>query len=201
MKFLLSIILLTIALYSVNYNQVKITPELSYVHAYHKSSIIKIHRIQDTKHKLTGEYAITYKPMTYIQPIKIKGIKTIGEVELLKFIKTKANKQRGLLIDARSKKAYKKSIPSAINIPSEVMKNDSKVKKILSALGIKTKKDGSINSKQALSLVIYSHANWCDKAPNFIKILLENGYPANKILYYRGGIQMWKILGFTTIRN
>jgi hypothetical protein len=34
-----------------------------------------------------------------------------------------------------------------------------------------------------------------------INILLEHGYPADKIFYYRGGFQMWKILGFTTVKN
>ncbi len=30
---------------------------------------------------------------------------------------------------------------------------------------------------------------------------MELGYPPEKLLYYRGGFQMWKILGFTTVTN
>ena len=187
-----------------SYDKVRITPEISYIHAYHKNkAILKIHRIQDTKHKLVGEYAITYRPNKDIQPIRIdKNIKTIGEIELLKFIQRKGNNQKGLILDVRDKKMYKKeSIPSAVNIPSKVLSKKRKMQKILKALGMKKLDDGTLDSSEAMHLIVYSHGNWCNKAPLFIKELLDLGYPADKILYYRGGFQMWKILGFTTVIN
>jgi len=30
--------------------------------------------------------------------------------------------------------------------------------------------------------------------------LLKYGYPANKIKWYRGGMQNWEILGFNTVK-
>lgn len=33
-----------------------------------------------------------------------------------------------------------------------------------------------------------------------IKGLLEIGYPAHKILWYRGGMQDWESLGLTTLK-
>jgi hypothetical protein len=32
-----------------------------------------------------------------------------------------------------------------------------------------------------------------------MKALMELGYPEEKMKYYRGGMQAWQLLGFTTI--
>jgi hypothetical protein len=40
---------------------------------------------------------------------------------------------------------------------------------------------------------------WCDQSPRAIKGLLHLGYPAEKLLYYRGGMQDWMILGLTVV--
>lgn len=185
------------------FDKVKITPEMSYIYVYHKGKAVKVHRIQDTKNKLTGEYASTYRPNKYIQPIKMHNdIQTIGEVELLSFMKNKVNKRKGLLVDLRSKRAYaKESIPSAVNIPSKTKNSKAKVEKILKVLGAKRLADGSLDTRRVMDVAFYCNGLWCDKSSEFIKTFLELGYPADKMLYYRGGFQMWKILGFTTVIN
>jgi hypothetical protein len=38
---------------------------------------------------------------------------------------------------------------------------------------------------------------WCGQSPHAIKNLLALGYPAEKIYYYRGGMQAWQSLGLT----
>ena len=104
------------------------------------------------------------------------------------------------LVDLRPKSAYKKeTIPSSVNIPASVKDNPAKLKKIMKIFGLKKLPDGSIDASKALEVAFYCNGLWCDKSSGFIKILLDNGYPADKMLYYRGGFQMWKILGFTTI--
>ena len=119
---LLAAVTATAALQAGQFDKVKITPDISYVYIYHKGKAVKTHRIQDTKHKLTGEYAKTYRPGQYIQPINLKnGVMTIGEVEILNFMKNKVNKKKGLIIDVRDKDRYKKeSLPSAVNIPVKI---------------------------------------------------------------------------------
>jgi len=201
-KFILALAL-SISAFSGQFDKVKITPEMSYIYVYHKGKAVKVHRIQDTKHKLTGEYAKQYRPNQDIQPIKMhKNIQTIGEVELLHFMKDKSNDKKGLIIDVRTKKDYKKeSIPSAVNIPSSTKDDTVKMEKILKVLGAKRAKNGSLDTSNAMDIAVYCHGLWCEKAPEFIKTVLEMGYPAEKILYYRGGFQMWKILGFTTVTN
>ena len=203
MKLLLSFIAVMTVVLAGKYDKVKITPDISYIYVYHKGKAVKIHRIQDTKNKLTGEYAKTYRPGTSIQPIKVaEGVRTIGEVELLMFLKEEVNKKNGLLVDLRSRDYYKaESIPGAVNIPFKTIKDHEKMEKILKVLGAKRRADGSLDTSKARTVAFYCHGLWCKKTAGFIKKFLELGYPPEKILYYRGGFQMWKILGFTTVAN
>lgn len=203
MRAITLLLVLMVSGYAGQYDKVKITPEISYIYVYHKGKAVKVHRIQNTKNKLTGEYASTYRPNQDIQPIKMhKDIQTIGEVELLYFMKNRVNKKKGILVDLRSKKAYKsESIPSAVNIPSQTKNNKIKVEKILEVLGAKRLADGSLDAGKAMDVAFYCNGLWCDKSSEFIQTFLKLGYPADKMLYYRGGFQMWKILGFTTVVN
>jgi len=203
MRIVLLLLTSAVLLSAGKYDKVKITPEISYIYVYHKGKAVKIHRIQDTKNKLTGEYAKTYRPGKDIQPIDLKnGVETIGEVELLHFLKEKVNKKNGLLVDLRSKEYYKKeSIPGAVNIPYKVIGDHAKMEKILKVLGAKRLADGTLDTTNARTVAFYCHGLWCGKTADFIKTFIDLGYPPEKILYYRGGFQMWKILGFTTVTN
>jgi len=203
MRLLALILLCVVTLTAGKYDKVKITPQMAYIYVYHKGKAVKVHRIQNTRHKLTGEYARTYRPNQDIQPIKMdESIQTIGEVELLDFMRQKGNKKKGLVVDLRSKKEYKnESIPSAVNIPFETKDNKVKIEKILKVLGVKKLSDGSLDTSLALDIAFYCNGLWCSKSSEFIKTFLDLGYPADKIYYYRGGFQMWKILGFTTVTN
>jgi len=203
MRYFMLIATMAAVLYAGRYDKVKITPEIAYIYVYHKGKAVKIHRIQDTKNKLTGEYAKTYRPGQDIQPIKVNNtVQTIGEVELLHFLKEKVNKKEGLLVDLRNKSDYKKeSIPGAVNIPFVTKNNHEKMEKILKVLGAKRMADGTLDASKARTVAFYDHGLWSDKSASFIKTFLKLGYPPEKILYYRGGFQMWKILGFTTVTN
>jgi len=203
MKYLLVLSLLAASAFAGKYDKVKITPDVAYIYVYHKGKAVKVHRIQDTKHKLTGHYAKLYRPGTSIQPIKMNPkVKTIGEVELLKFMTQKVNKKNGLLVDVRPKSEYREeSIPSAVNIPSRIKDNPVKLEKVLKILGAKRKSDGSLDTRNVLKIAFYCNGLWCNKSPDMIKKFLEMGYPADKLLYYRGGFAMWKILGLTTVTN
>jgi len=203
MKSLFVVVLFAVSALAGKYDKVKITPDIAYIYVYHKGKAVKVHRIQDTKHKLTGEYAKLYRPGHYIQPIKMDPrIRTIGEDELIDFMTKKVNKKRGLLVDVRTRAEYnKESIPSAVNIPVSVKDNQAKLEKILKILGAKRQSDGSLDMSHVLDVAFYCNGLWCGKSADFIRKFLEMGYPAEKLLYYRGGFQMWKILGFTTVAN
>ena len=53
MKTLILLSTLAVMLVAGQYDTVKITPDMSYLYVYHKGKAVKIHRIQDTKNKLT----------------------------------------------------------------------------------------------------------------------------------------------------
>ncbi len=207
MKKLFFKILVIICLFGQSiFAKVNITEDLSSVYIEHNGKTIKIQRIQDTRNKLTNSYTKTSRPCPpfCIHPMVIaQGVKTVGELELLDFLQNEARNNSGLLIDSRMPQWYKKStIPGALNIPFTLLTKGNKkgyFDRILTLLGA-VKQDGIWNFSQAQKLLLFCNGPWCDQSPREIKNLLAVGYPASKILYYRGGMQNWQIMGLTTIK-
>ncbi len=193
-------------------NTVQITEKLPSVDIKFNSKIITIQRNQDQNNKLVNSFAKTSRPCPpfCIQPITIAPeVKTIGELELLHFMQNDIKNGTGLLIDARMPEWYEKStIPGSINIPFTVLTaqlDSPYTVKILTLLGAKkiahteTKKSPlTLNFDQTKSLALYCNGIWCSQATNAIKSLLSVGYPPEKLLWYRGGMQAWLSLGFNT---
>jgi len=142
-----------------------------------------------------------------VQPMKIaNGIRTVGEIEVLDFIKNRSSKnpQKYLLIDSRKTNWYEHStIPSAVNLPYTDMEYDEDFEeeytRMLGLLSIK-KIEGKFDFSKAKTVLLFCNGNWCGQSPTAIKTLLKMGYPAKKILWYRGGLQSWIMLGFNTIK-
>ena len=61
-------------------------------------------------------------------------------------------------------------------------------------------KNGLFYFDNAKTLVMFCNGMWCGQSPNNIKDLLKYGYPAEKIKWFRGGMQTWEILGFNTVK-
>ena len=53
------------------------------------------------------------------------------------------------------------------------------------------------NFGKAKELLLWCNGPWCDQSPRAIRNLLALGYPAEKLRYYRGGMQDWMVLGLT----
>ena len=51
----------------------------------------------------------------------------------------------------------------------------------------------------AKKLAFWCNGPACGQSPRAIKGMLSAGYPAEKLLYYRGGMQMWQLWGLTTV--
>jgi 3-mercaptopyruvate sulfurtransferase SseA len=181
-------------------SEVNITEELSYITTMHDGSEINISRVQDKRHKLTNNFSKTSRecPPFCIQPMKIKNITTVGELEVLNFIQQSNSDQRKLLIDARSTEWYEKgTIPSAVNLPFLMLKKEySYIEKILPILGAKKIKD-TWYFNHAYTLLIFGNGAWDSQANRAINYLIGINYPEEKLLYYRGGIQSWQSLGLT----
>ncbi len=184
---------------------VKLTKDIPYMKINDSGVNVTIKRIQETDNRLTDDFAKTSRvcPPHCIQPIKLKnGVKTIGELELIDFIKNKVYKNKGILVDARLKKFFElETIPGAINIPFTISEVNSKTitEKLFKALGARPKGDGSWDFSEAKDLVVFCGGLWCGTSAKFINNLVSKGYPPEKILWYRDGLQGWKLLGLTTV--
>ncbi len=184
---------------------VNITEDMPYVDIVIKGRTYRIDRIQDNNHKLTNSYAKTSRPCPpfCIHPIKAaEGVTTVGELELIRFLKEKVETGKGVLVDARIPAFYEKgTIPGSVNIPFTLFsqKKNAYLGKIFRVLGATKNIDGTWDFSNVVSLLLYCNGPWCDQSPKAIRALIAAGYPRNKLFYYRGGMQSWQALGLTTI--
>lgn len=205
---------------------VKISPEKDYVEVIHQGKLVRIQRIQDQEHRLEGGFAKTSRkcPPFCIQDMSVApGVNTIGQLELLNFMETKLLDNSGIVIDARTPAWYKLgTIPGSVNIPFSIFgkdPGDPELQAVMEELGVKkrTNTSGLTRSIEKLGfmggdlktddwdfnnardLVLWCNGLWCGQSPLAIQGLLKVGYPANKIHYYRGGMQAWQSLGLTVI--
>jgi len=110
-----------------------------------------------------------------VQPIELApGVRTIGELELIEHV------GQGLpVIDTRLAHFHRDgTIPGARSIPHE---------EILDHLG---------EFDPSRPAVFFCNGPQCAATPDAIHRLLEAGYPAESILYYRGGMHDWITLGY-----
>ena len=180
---------------------VGITPEMPYIDIQHEGQTVTVKRIQDTSNKLTDDFTKTSRacPPFCIHPMIVApDVETVSEIELLEFLNTKVKDGKGLLVDARTPEFFKsETIPGSINIPFVLFTGENS-QKVFGLLGAK-EVDGKLDYTDAKELTLFCNGPWCDQSPRAIKALIKSGYPASKLKYYRGGMQLWKILGLTTV--
>lgn len=180
---------------------VRITPETSSFSVEVGGKLLTIERIQDTNHKLTNEFTKTSRPCPpfCIHSMEAApGVETVGELEVIDFIEDTVATGQGLLIDSRLPEWFAKgTIPGAVNVPFSTLDASNPYRdQILTALG-GAKNGNAWDFSGARQLTLFCNGPWCDQSPRSIKSLVDAGYPAEKIKYYRGGMQLWLLLGLT----
>lgn len=186
---------------------VYITEKLPYLDVVHNGQKVRIERIQDNGNRLIDDYSRTSRPCPpfCLHPNQIAPkVDTFAELEVLEFLRTEVKSGSGLLIDTRLPEFYRaETIPTATNIPFTVLNTDNpNVERILTALGgVKTdgKTGGKWQFQHAKTLGLFCNGAYCDSTPRAITRLLALGYPPEKLKYYRGGMQMWRLQGLTTV--
>ena len=185
--------------------EVNINENLPYIDIDVNGESVRIERIADTKHKLKNSYTKTSRPAPpfTIQPYEpIKGIQTISELDVIEFMKTNLSDNTGIIIDARMPKWHQSgTIPGAMNIPFSILSpisDNPYIGQIFELFGAE-KENKNWNFNSAYTLLIFDNGQWCQQGVRAMKNLVTLGYPKAKILYYRGGMQYWQILGLTTI--
>jgi len=189
--------------------EVNITRDMASVAVMHDGKKTTIMRNQDQKSTVNPDFAKTSRkcPPFCIQPGTLApGVETIAELEVLAYLgKMNAGDESILVIDSRTPDWVKRgTIPGSVNIPwtalnpargadpisiSEIMVDKFGVKEM----------EGLWDYSDAKTLVMFCNGMWCGQSPNNILNLLKFGYPADKIKWYRGGMQDWEILGLSTV--
>jgi len=151
---------------------------------------VEVSRIQDPDHEVIGEWARTSRPCPEfcIQPMSpAPGVSTIGELELLDALED----PQVVVIDSRTPDWYLGgTIPGAVNVPyTEAVDR-------LGEIGCEIDFDGW-DCSSASRVALFCNGLWCGQSPTAIRRMIEAGFPAENISYYRGGMQSWRVLGLT----
>ena len=187
---------------------VGITVTQPYVDVLHEGRLFRVQRDQDNDAEIDPDYALTSRPCPpfCVQPMQLApGVETIGELELLDYLKRITSRDGSVLvIDSRDSEWLVRSgiIPGAIHIPwmrlHPAHTEPQAVAEILEMQFGAVRTGPMWNFENARTLVLYCNGIWCGQSPTNIRQLLAVGYPPHKLKWYRGGMQSWKSLGLPT---
>jgi len=112
-----------------------------------------------------------------LQPLEaVPGVRTVGELELLELVA-----QGARLVDSRVPDSFGgKTIPGATNIPHDQTA---------------ARRD---ELDPAQMTVLFCNGPQCPQSPDALKALVDAGYPATALAYYRGGMHDWVSLAMPT---
>ncbi len=155
-----------------------------------ESGPVDISRIQDNANKVDGDWALTSRacPPFCVQPMSpAPGVTTIGELELMDMLQD----PEAVVIDSRVSKHFAGgSIPGAISIPF------TEAAERLGELGCEIDFDG-FECLEPKRVALFCNGPWCGQSPTAARNMIKAGYPPEMIHYYRGGMQVWRMLGLT----
>lgn len=187
---------------------VGITADQPYLDVVHEGRLFRIQRNQDNTAEIDPDFALTSRPCPpyCVQPMQLApGVESIGELELLEYLKRISRRDGSVLvIDSRDIDWLYRSgiIPGAIHLPWTRLHpkhNEPQAIAEIVEMQFGAARTGPMwNFENARTLVFYCNGVWCGQSPTNIKQLLAIGYPAQKLKWYRGGMQSWKSLGLTT---
>ena len=218
---------LSVTTVSAEGKPVGITPTMSEISVMHNGKPTKIMRNQNNDNVVNPAFAKTSRPCPpfCIQPMSLgDNIETIGEVEVIDYAdKMSKGDSNIILVDSRTPDwVAKGTIPGAVNVswveltPSKGATTEGIMKVMANQFGVKVA-DGKdvldvdeaiangdtskvFDFTGAKTLVMFCNGMWCGQSPASIAALRKFGYPADKIKYYRGGMQDWEILGLSTAK-
>ncbi|NDR56112.1 rhodanese-like domain-containing protein [Aliiruegeria sabulilitoris] len=177
---------------AANADPVGITKDMMSVEVETEDGTVEISRVQDNAAVIEGDFAQIARPCPSfcIQPmIPAEGVTPIGELELLAFLQD----PEVVVIDGRVRPDYQGgAIPGAINVPYTEAADQ------LGLLGCEPDFDGWIcDGEDVKSAALYCNGPWCGQSPAAARRMIEAGFPAEKLYYYRAGMQGWRMLGLT----
>lgn len=209
-----------------DHKPVNITPDIKSVVVRHKNHNMLIKRNQDNDARIPELFTRTSRPCPpfCIQPMNIADdVETVGELEVLDYLAAASNGRSDIMIvDSRLEKWVDRgTIPGAVEIPwtDLALNQGATTKGILAVLkhhfNVRMADDIEITDVEnaiekccadvlfdysaAKTLVLFCNGAWCGQTSESIDSLLKFGYPADKLKYYRNGMQGWVNVGLTTV--
>ena len=127
-----------------------------------------------------------------IQPlVPVAGVHPIGETEIIQAL----SDRESLVVDMRDPTdRVKGTIPGSVSIPY------TEVAARLSELGCNKTASGW-NCAGAKKVFAFCNGPTCPQSPMAIKAMTRDGFPADRIYYYRGGMLDWDALGLTSVKD
>jgi rhodanese-related sulfurtransferase len=151
---------------------------------------VEICRIADHEHCLTGEWAHTSRPAppALLQPlVPVAGVVPLGELELIEALRDADI----VVADGRKPEQFARyTIPGAVNLPF------TEAESALEYLGCRRDADGW-DCRDARRVALFCNGVWCGQSPAAIRKMTAAGFPAERILYYRNGMQGWLLQGLS----
>jgi rhodanese-related sulfurtransferase len=113
-----------------------------------------------------------------IQPLVVAdGVRTVGELEVIQHLE-----DGHTVVDARTAQFHERAtIPGSLSLPHPEVAERMK----------------ELDADRPA--IFFCNGPQCAQSPWAIAALLEEGYPADRILYYRGGMHDWITLGLPTV--
>lgn len=123
--------------------------------------------------------------------IPVPGVHPVAELEIIAAL----GDRQALVVDMRdTNDRVKGTIPGSLGIPyTEVVDR-------MAELGC-TKSTGAWNCSLAKKIYAFCNGPACPQSPIAIKAMTREGFPADKIYYYRGGMLDWDALGLPVIKD
>ncbi|MFY0675872.1 MAG: sulfurtransferase [Neptuniibacter sp.] len=167
----------------------------------HEGEPVEVMRNQDPANTINELYSTTFRGMPQpIRPFEPYEVETIAEREFVGYMQQSQKDENVLIVDTRTEGwHYRLTIPGSINVPYTVMKEEESAADAMEEFGADVAEDGSFDFTNAKTLAMFCNGYWCGQTPTLVRAMLEVGYPAEKIKYYRGGMQAWTSLGLTTV--
>ena len=141
---------------------------------------------------ITRQMTPCAKNKGWLQPLVPEpGIVPVTEMEVLNAI----GDANTILIDMRTQEWFiDATIPGAVNIPY------TEVEMRMDELGC-SRADDVWDCSGAKKVVGFCNGPVCPQSPTAMKAMIRDGFPAEKISYYRGGMLDWDALGLTTVEG
>lgn len=190
---LVAIVGVSVAAAAVAAEPVNITRDIASVTVETPDGPVEIARNQDNDARLGDPWTLTSRPCPSfcIQPMSpAPGVTTVGELEVLEFLQA----EDAILVDGRIRPEFEAgTIPGAVSVPY------TEAADRLGEFGCEVDFDGWICGEDVPKVILFCNGPWCGQSPTAARRMIEAGYPAEKIHYYRGGMQSWNMLGLTVV--